>query len=306
MSSYSTGDGSMSLTITFKLGTEPRPGAGAGPEPRRLGDAAPAGRGAPARRDHAQELARPDDGRSHAVAGRQLRPALHLELRLDPHPRPVAAPRRRRRHPALRRPRILDPRLARSEPARRLSAHRSRYRSCPAGAEHPGLGRCARPAAGADGCRLPAHRADAGAFRGCAPVPAGDRQVLRRRAPRARRRRGACRARRPRLRHELVPERQACRGARHLPAPGHQCARRRGGHHQEDERAQARFPLRASTTRSSTTRPSSSPSRCARSTRRCSRRWSSSSSSSSCSCSRGARRSSRSSRSRCRSSALSR
>ena len=60
-----------------------------------------------------------------------------------------------------------------------------------------------------------------GRFDRCARSSGSHRQDRRRRAPRARRRRRARRARRPRLRHELVPERQARRGARHLPAPGH-------------------------------------------------------------------------------------
>ena len=47
-----------------------RQGPGARPEPRRDRDAAPAGGGAAPRRDDAQELARPDDGRAHALAGR--------------------------------------------------------------------------------------------------------------------------------------------------------------------------------------------------------------------------------------------
>ncbi len=47
-----------------------RQGAGAGAEPRRDRRAAPAGRRAPPRRHDDQELARPDDGRAHAVARR--------------------------------------------------------------------------------------------------------------------------------------------------------------------------------------------------------------------------------------------
>src|SRR5437016_3496640 len=58
-----------------------RQGAGAGPEPRRDRAAATAGRGAAQRRRHAQEQSGHIDGRVHAVAGRQFRPALHFQLR---------------------------------------------------------------------------------------------------------------------------------------------------------------------------------------------------------------------------------
>ena len=70
MSSYSTSDGAMSLTITFELGTDQGPGAGAEPRFRRR--AAPPGRGAPPRRDHHQVLAGPHDGGAHAVSRREL------------------------------------------------------------------------------------------------------------------------------------------------------------------------------------------------------------------------------------------
>ena len=119
MSSYSTSDGAMSLHRHLQARHRSRPGASAGAEPRRRRPAAAAGRGAPPRRHHAQELARPDDGRAHAVAGRELRPALHLQLRADPGARPAAAARRRRRHQRLRRARVFAARLARPRQARR-------------------------------------------------------------------------------------------------------------------------------------------------------------------------------------------
>ena len=91
-----------------------RQGAGAGAEPRRDRAAAIAGRSAAQRRRHQEELARHPDGRVHAVAGRQPRPALHLELRAAAGSRPVAAARRHRRHPDFRRPRLFDAAVARS------------------------------------------------------------------------------------------------------------------------------------------------------------------------------------------------
>ena len=57
MSSQSTGDGGVTITVTFKLGTDLDAGPGAGPEPRRAGRAEPAGRGAAPRRRHPQDAA---------------------------------------------------------------------------------------------------------------------------------------------------------------------------------------------------------------------------------------------------------
>ena len=81
--------------------------------------------------------------------------------------------------------------------------------------------------------------------------------------------RRAHRARRQGLRHQLLSERQAGRGARRsssgrAPTRSPRPTRSSG----KMERAVKRFPDRARPTRSSTTRPSSSPSRSTRSTRR--------------------------------------
>ena len=92
----------------------PGQGPGAGAEPGRDRATAAAGGSAAAGRRHPQELARHPDGRVHAVARRQLRPALHLELCAAAGPRPVAAARRRRRHPDVRRARLFDAAVARS------------------------------------------------------------------------------------------------------------------------------------------------------------------------------------------------
>ena len=226
MSSYSTSDGSMSLTITFKLGTNLDQANVLVQNRVAVGDCRAcrtrcAALGVTTRKSSPDlmmvvHMLSPDDSYD------QLYISNYASIRI--------------RDQLLRLDGVGDIQLfgAREYSLRvwldpnRLAAYQLTAADvvrCPAGAERPGLGRRARPAAGADGCRLPAHRADARPLRGRAPVPAGDRQVRRRRAPRARRRRGAGRARRARLRHELVPERQAGRGARHLPAPGHQCAR---------------------------------------------------------------------------------
>jgi multidrug efflux pump subunit AcrB len=89
--SQATSNGQLTITGHLQARHRPRQGAGAGAEPRRDRAAATAGRGAAQRRRHPQELARHPDGRVHAVARRQLRPALHLQLRAAPGPRPAAA-----------------------------------------------------------------------------------------------------------------------------------------------------------------------------------------------------------------------
>ena len=91
-----------------------RQGPGAGAEPRRHRAAAIAGRGAAQRRRHPQEQSRHIDGRVHAVAGRQFRPALHQQLCAAAGARSVAAPGRDRRYPDVRRPRLFDAAVARS------------------------------------------------------------------------------------------------------------------------------------------------------------------------------------------------
>ena len=81
MSSQATTDGLMTLTVTFKLGTDPDKAQQlvqnrvAQAEPR-----LPEEVRAP-RRHHGQELARPDDGRAPAVAERPLRHDLPAQLR---------------------------------------------------------------------------------------------------------------------------------------------------------------------------------------------------------------------------------
>ena len=81
MFSQATSDGTLTLTVTFKLGTDPESGAAVGAEPREPGAAAPARRTCAARRHHGQELARPDDGGASVLAERPLRHALSPQLR---------------------------------------------------------------------------------------------------------------------------------------------------------------------------------------------------------------------------------
>ena len=76
------------------------------------------------------------------------------------------------------------------------------------------------------------------------------------------------RARRQGLRHQFLSQRQAGGGARHLPAAEHQRARRGGGNPGPPSGNSRPISRAGLPTRSSTTRPSSSPNRSTRSTRR--------------------------------------
>ena len=78
MTSNSSSDGSHVAADRLQGRHQSRPGERAGAEPRRRRAAEAAGGGAQSRHHHAQALARPPARRAHAVARRQLRPALHL------------------------------------------------------------------------------------------------------------------------------------------------------------------------------------------------------------------------------------
>ena len=81
MSSQATTDGLMTLTVTFKLGTDPDKAQQLVQNRVVAGRAAPARGSAPPRRHHGQELARPDHGRAPALAERPLRHDLPAQLR---------------------------------------------------------------------------------------------------------------------------------------------------------------------------------------------------------------------------------
>ena len=80
-----------------------------------------------------------------------------------------------------------------------------------------------------------------GALRGRAPVPERHREKRRRGPARPRPGRRPRRARRPRLRDEFLSRREAGGRARDLPAPRNQRARRRHRDHRPDGRAEARL-----------------------------------------------------------------
>ena len=125
LSSQSTADGRTTITVTFALGT-PRRRAGPGPEPRQHRVAATARRGAAAGRRHQQEHAGHPDGGAHLLARRLARSVVSVELHAAQHPRPAGQARWRRRSPLVRRARILDADLARSESDLRAGPDRRR------------------------------------------------------------------------------------------------------------------------------------------------------------------------------------
>ena len=124
MVSQSTGDGRRPDHHHLRARHRPRRGAGAGPEPGLDRRAAAARGGAPARHHDQEELARPDDGDPSQLAGRVARPALHLQLRHAADQGRAGPPARRRRHPGVRRARLLDAHLAQPRPDGRARSHR--------------------------------------------------------------------------------------------------------------------------------------------------------------------------------------
>ena len=147
MSSQSTGDGRLTITVTFKLGTdldnaqvlvqnrvalaEPR----LPEEVRRIGVVV------------RKTLARLPDGRQHRLARQFARSRLHLQLRSDPAPRPARAPRRRRRRPDVRRAATMRCASGSIRASRRRGLTAGEIVAALRGAERPGRGRRARPAA---------------------------------------------------------------------------------------------------------------------------------------------------------------
>ena len=200
--------------------------AGPGAEPRRHRAAAPAAGRAPDRRQRRQELARPDDGRAHLFARPVARCALRFQLR-QPGDQGHADPRRRRRlDHRVRRARLCDADLARSEPAAIAEPDRDRRHGGAAGAEHPGRVRRAQPAAGRDAGLVPGRGADARPSRRSRRVRQHRRQdhAAGGGAPQGR---GARRARRAGLLVELLSQPRSGGGDGGVPAAGLERARHR-------------------------------------------------------------------------------
>ena len=184
VTSNATGDGRFTIAVTFELGTNldiaqvQVQNRVAIAQPR-----LPVGR-AQHRRHRGQGLARPDDGRAPLFARQVARHALHLQLRQLPRHRRAEPHQRRRLDHRVRRPRLLDARLARSRSPAVARADDGRCRHRVAGAERPGrLGR-AEPAARGPAARVPGGGADAGPARRSRPVRRHPRQAdARRRGP---------------------------------------------------------------------------------------------------------------------------
>ena len=148
--SQATSDGVMTLTVTFKLGTDVDKAQVL--VQNRVAQAhaeAAAGRAA-SRRDHGQGFARHHDGGVHHLAGRALRSDLSVELSPRCTSRTSWRDRRRRRRAAVRRRQLFDARVARSGKGRRARPDRGRRRQCDPRTERAGRRRSARFAVDAD------------------------------------------------------------------------------------------------------------------------------------------------------------
>ncbi len=141
MSSQATADGSLQLTVTFKIGTNVEQAETRRAEPRAARVAAAARRGAADRRDDDQELARPHDGRAPEVAERALRRDLPAQLRGAERQGPARAHPRHGPGAAVRRRRLRDADLARSAEARGAQPDGARRRRGDPRAERAGRGR---------------------------------------------------------------------------------------------------------------------------------------------------------------------
>ena len=228
MSSQSTGDGRVTITVTFKLGTDLDQAqvlvqnrvALAEPslpeEVRRFGVV------------DAQVAAVVADGDQHHLARPLARPRLHVELHPQPGPRPADPRRRHRRRDDVRRPRLCDAGVDRPRPRRRARDDRRRGGRRAALAERPGRRRHARPAALRQRRRLSSSTSRPRAASRTRRISPTSSSRPRRTAPSP--------ASADVARVELGADDYGVNGylsgeefadPRHHPAAGHQCARRR-------------------------------------------------------------------------------
>ncbi len=151
MSSQSTGDGKLTITVTFRIGTDLNVAQML--TQNRVQDALPRlpedvqRLGVQVQEGDAEHPA----GGAPVLARRVARQALSLELRDAACEGRAGAPAGRRRRAAVRRPRLCDAHLARSGQGRRLQPERRRGARGAAGAERAGLRRHPEPAAGRRG-----------------------------------------------------------------------------------------------------------------------------------------------------------
>ena len=237
MSSYSSSDGAMALTITFKLGTDLDQAqvlvqnrvsvAAAAPaeEVRRLGITTT--KSSPDLMMVVHMLS-PDNTYDQLYVSNYARSRVRdILLRLDGVGDLIIFGEREY---SLRI--WLDP-----EKLSALGHDLGRRGAVVARPERPGVGRLDRRAADQRQCGIPVHGHHARSLQRRARLPLRDRQVDRRRPPDLAAGRGAHRARRQGLRHQFLSQRQAGGGAGDLPAAGHQRARRGRGDPGQDEGA---------------------------------------------------------------------
>ena len=138
MSSQATSDGVLTLTVTFRVGTDVDLAQVQVQNRVSQALAAPAGRGAPARRHHGQELAQLHHGGAPPLAGQPVRYHLPPELRPAPGQGRAGADPGHRPGPGLRRRRLLHAGVARPGQGRGPRADRDRRGERHPRAERPG------------------------------------------------------------------------------------------------------------------------------------------------------------------------
>src|SRR6516165_7570702 len=142
MNSQSTGDGNLTITVTFAIGTDLNIAQML--TQNRVQDSR--GRPAPGRAGPQGDTQHPI-GHSPLLAGRVARHALPVELRDPAHQGRVGAPAGRRRRAIPGRSRICDAHLARPRQGSGLRSHRQRRALRSARTKSSGLGRYLEPAA---------------------------------------------------------------------------------------------------------------------------------------------------------------
>ena len=234
MSSQAAMDGTLILTVTFKIGADVD--RAQVQVQNRVAQALP--RLPQEVRDLGVTTAKSSPNLMMAVnltlAGRPLRLSLSAQLRRAERPRRARAPARHGRGAHLRRGRLFDARVARSAEARRAQSHDRRCRRRDPRAEPAGRRRPDRRAARPDR-RIPGRAQFDGPPAGRRPVPRHRHQDRRRRPDRAPRRRRARRARRRGLRAARPAEQQERHRAARLAGARLERARAR------EERARRRW-----------------------------------------------------------------
>ena len=128
MKSTNANDGTLTLKVSFDVGTQPRHGERADAESRVGSDAAAAAVGQELRRLGEEGAGVPAARHLGQVAERHVRQQLPLELRDDQHQRQHRAHQGRRPDQPVRRQRLRDARVASPGPDREARDHGARHR----------------------------------------------------------------------------------------------------------------------------------------------------------------------------------